>query len=335
MKKYITTKQASRLLLPALLIIAALIPGCGANGARKAGRNQARAETISVVAANFPAYDFCRAVAGDLARLVMLLPPGAESHSWEPSPQDIIAIQNADVFIYTGGESDAMLKSIIEKIEADERYAGKRLVAMMDAVEPVTEELLDGMEAEEPDETAGETGEPEYDEHVWTAPRNAARIVGAIAETLCAADPKNAAAYRRNAAAYSEQLDELDAAFRQAVAEGSRRTVIFGDRFPFRYLADAYGLECYAAFPGCSTETEPSAATLAFLIDTAKRERLPVVFHIELSNERMADTIAEAAGAKKLLLHSGHNISKKDFERGVSYLDIMRQNTVNLREALR
>jgi zinc transport system substrate-binding protein len=198
----------------------------------------------------------------------------------------------------------------------------------MDTVDVVEEEIVEGMEEEADEE------ETAYDEHVWTSPQNAVRIVQLIAEALCKADAANANEYRQNAENYSSELRKLDADFQAVVDNANRKTIIFGDRFPFRYFADSYGLSYFAAFPGCSTETEPSAATVAFLIDKIKDEKIPVIFHIELSNERMADTIAEETGAKKLLLHACHNISKKDFDDGVSYLELMSRNAGSLREAL-
>ena len=181
----------------------------------------------------------------------------------------------------------------------------------------------------------GHDHEAELDEHVWTSPQNAKAIVQKISDTLAGIDPANAAAYKKNAAAYLDQLDKLDKAFRDVVKGAARKTLVFGDRFPFRYFADAYGLNYYAAFPGCSTETEASAATVAFLINKVKNEKIPVVFHIELSNEQMTDTICEATGAKKLLLHAAHNISRDDFQKGVTYIDIMTANVSALKEALK
>ncbi|MDR1599726.1 MAG: zinc ABC transporter substrate-binding protein [Oscillospiraceae bacterium] len=177
--------------------------------------------------------------------------------------------------------------------------------------------------------------EAELDEHVWTSPKNAKLIVARFAEELSALDPDNAGTYRANAAAYLAQLDELDAAFRGVVDGASRKTIVFGDRFPFRYFADAYGLTYFAAFSGCSTETEASAATIKFLIDKVNEEKIPVVFSIELSSGKIADTICEATGAVKLELHSAHNVTKDDFENGVTYLDVMWNNVETLREALR
>jgi zinc transport system substrate-binding protein len=300
------------------------LAACGKKSAAEQGG-------VKVVATIFPPYDFVRQIAGDAiaakqVSLAMLLPPGAESHSFEPTPQDIIAIQKSDVFIYGGGESDAWVERILASLDT----GGIKIVTLMDCVEVVEEEIVEGMENEDD----AEEGEAEYDEHVWTSPRNAALIAEKIAASLCEVDAARAELYRGNASSYVKKLDALDAEFSAVVQGAKRRTLVFGDRFPFRYFADAYGLQYFAAFPGCSTETECSAATLAFLIDKVKAEKIPAVFHIELSNEKIADTIAEATGAKKLLLHSCHNLSKKDFEAGKTYLDFMQDNAGALREAL-
>ncbi|MDR1059001.1 MAG: metal ABC transporter substrate-binding protein [Treponema sp.] len=281
---------------------------------------------VNVVAVNFPAYDFVRAVAGDRVSLTMLLPPGAESHSYEPSPRDIRTIQRADIFIYTGGESDEWVDGILESMDTGKM----RILRLMDCVELVEEEIVEGMQEEEEEEEG-----IAYDEHVWTSPQNAALIVGRIAGLLCEADGANASVYESNAAAYREKLEALDASFKAAAGGGVRKTIVFGDRFPFRYFADAYGLDYFAAFPGCSTETECSAATIAYLINKVRDEGIPVVFHIELANEGIADTICEATGARKLLLHACHNVSKRDFEDGKTYLDFMAANVDALGEALR
>ncbi|MDR1788508.1 MAG: metal ABC transporter substrate-binding protein [Treponema sp.] len=304
--------------------------GCARKSdARNAGARgtDAGASAVSVTATIFAPYDFVRQLAGGKAALTMLLPPGAESHSFEPTPQDMITVQKSAVFIYVGGESDTWVERILASLDT----SGMQIVSLMDCVEVVEEELVEGMEEEAEEE---EAEGPEYDEHVWTSPRNAARIAAKIADALCAADAENAALYRQNAAAYIARLEALDQAFIAVTQNAPRKTIVFGDRFPFRYLADAYGLSYYAAFPGCSTETECSAATIAFLINTIKRDHIPVVFHIELSNEKIADTIAEETGAKKRLLHACHNISKEDFNAGKTYLELMEMNVERLHEAL-
>jgi zinc transport system substrate-binding protein len=280
---------------------------------------------INVTTTIFPPYDFVRQIAGTRVNLNMLLPPGSESHSFEPSPRDIITIQNSDIFIYVGGESDSWVDRILDSMNTD----NMKILAILNTVEAVEEEFVEGMEEEDEEDEEGA-----YDEHVWTSPQNVILIVWAISDLLCEADPANAGFYQQNAIAYVEKLELLDAAFAELVSGAKRNTIVFADRFPFRYFADAYELTYFAAFPGCSTETEPSAATVAFLISKIKAEQIPVVFHIELSNERMANTISGETGAKKLLLHSCHNMSKRDFDSGLGYLEIMKGNIENLKEAL-
>jgi zinc transport system substrate-binding protein len=288
-------------------------------------------QKIKVITTIFAPYDFTRAVAGDKAEIAMLLPPGAESHSFEPTPRDIINIQKCDVFIYIGGESEDWIKKILNSAD----MGGMKTLALIDKVSAVEEEIVEGMqEEEEEEEKAEEAEEPEYDEHIWTSPKNAKIITQAIADALADADPGNAAFYQGNARRHIAELDKLDRAFQAVVDGAARRAMVFGDRFPFRYFADAYKLSYFAAFPGCSTETEPSAATLVFLINKVKEEKIPVVFYIELSNEKMADMICEATGARKLLLHACHNITRDDFAKGETYLSLMTRNVGALKEAL-
>ena len=285
---------------------------------------------ISVVATTFAPYDFARQLVGDMGTVTMLLPPGSESHSYEPTPKDILEIQNADVFIYVGGESDAWVTDVLESVGE-----GVRAVTLMDCVELLEEETVEGMEAEVHDHEHGEEGhEAEYDEHVWTSPRNAALICEKIAAALCEADPANASVYNANLAVYSAELAKLDAAFTGIVADGARKTIIFADRFPLLYFARAYGLTYYAAFPGCSEDAEPSAATVAFIIDKVREEDIPVVFHVELANEDMADIVCDETGAVKRQFNACHNVTRAQFNAGVTYLDLMWENTEVLKEAL-
>jgi zinc transport system substrate-binding protein len=280
---------------------------------------------LSVVTTIFPPYDFARAISGGKASLTMLLKPGAESHSYEPTPQDIITIGSCDIFIYVGGESDEWVSDVLESVDT----SNIRIITLMDCVDVVEEEIVEGMEEEEEEEEG-----IAYDEHVRTSPRNAKLIVQKIADALCAEDGENSELYRANTASYLSELDALDADFR-SVAEQiplDRRVLVFGDRFPFRYFVDAYDFKYFAAFPGCSTETECSAATVAFLIDKVADEKIPAVFYIEFSNENIAGAICEATGAAKRLFHSVHNIRADDFTAGKTYLDIMKQNVVTLRE---
>lgn len=323
MKRFIIT-------LMTIVICFSMLAGCQKDAVDSV--DDYSTEKLNVVATVFPPYDFVREIAGNNVELTMLLSPGSESHSYDPTPQDIIMIQNCDIFIYVGGESDEWVDKILNSMDT----GNMKIIPLMDLVDTVEEEVVEGMEEEEEHEEEISEGEalPELDEHVWTSPENAITIVKYITNALCELDSSNASAYESNAAAYLEKLSELDESFQQVVDKALRNTVIFADRFPFRYFADAYNLDYYAAFPGCSTETEASAATVAFLIEKVNEENIPVVFHIEFSNEKMADAICESTGAGKMLLHSCHNITKDDFESGVSYLELMNQNVENLKEAL-
>ena len=283
-----------------------------------------QSEKLTIVTTNFPAYDFARAVAGDKAEIKMLLKPGSEMHDFEPTPSDIIDIEKSNLFIYTGGESDEWVEDILEDTKVS------KTLKMMDAVEVVEEEAVEGMEAEEEEE--GE--EPEYDEHVWTSPKNAKKIVNRVKDELIKVSPENEEAFEQNAADYSAELDELDNKFQAIVDNSKRKTIVFGDRFPLRYFADEYGLKYYAAFPGCSEQTEASSATIAFLVDKVKSEKIPVVFKIEMSSGKVAQTIADETDAKVLTFNAAHNISADDFNAGVAYVDIMEQNLSVLEEAL-
>ena len=331
-------KQLTALL--AALALALGLTACGGNNApEKDGR-------LHIMAANFPAYDLARAVCRDLAEVRLLLPPGAESHSYEPTPRNIIDVQNCDLFLYTGGESDAWVDTILESLDQP-----VETLKLMDCVELLEEEPLEGMtvrghdldhdgdghddhdEDEDHDHGLGEV--VEADEHVWTSPVNAAAIVTAIGERAAALDPDNEAVYRANAADYEAEILKLDGEFRDFFATVADKTMVFGDRFPLRYFAEEYDLTCYAAFPGCSTQTEPSAATVAFLTETVKEQHLPTVYYIEFSNHLVADSIAEAAGAGTALFHSCHNVSRADLDAGATYVTLMEQNLNTLRNTMK
>jgi zinc transport system substrate-binding protein len=278
---------------------------------------------LNVVTTIFPQYDFVRQIAGDNVNLSMLITPGAEVHSFEPTPQDIAKIKNSDIFIYVGGESDDWIDKILKSIDDTK---GRKTIALMDIVKPVKEEIVDGMQEEDGEES----GEVEYDEHVWTSPQNVKKIVQVLSGILQDKDQANAEIYKKNTGTYIEKLNVLDNSFKDIVKNAKRKTLVFGDRFPFRYFIDAYGLKYFAAFPGCSNETEANPNTIAFLINKVKAEKIPVIFHIEFSNEKIADIISESANAKKLLLHSVHNV--KDLND--TYVDLMEKNVKNLKEAL-
>lgn len=286
---------------------------------------------ISIVSTIFPSYDFARQItAGTDASVVMLLQPGEEVHSFDPTSQDIIRVQNADLFLYVGGENDAWVENVLSGLDTS-----VHTFKMMDYVTLYEEELVEGMQPEaEETQAGGEAEATEWDEHVWTAPVNAISIVKAMTSELCAIDPDNASAYQSNSDAYVLQLEALDQSFLNVVDNAARKTVVFADRFPVRYFVEEFGLQYYAAFPGCSAETEPSVATIAALIDHVKSENIPCVFYIEMSNQQMADTVCEATGAQKLLFHTCHNVTKAEFESGETYLSLMQNNVLALEKAL-
>jgi len=299
---------------------------------------------ISIVTTIFPPYDFARQIISgideDVFELTMLISPGEEVHSYEPSPQDIIRISECDIFIYNGGPSDSWIESILGSVGNKDM----KTVKMMSCVEGLDEEIVEGMQTEEHNHESkhDSTVSSELDEHVWTSPRNAMVIAEAIADKICEtvcekigdAAEESVNKCRSNLEIYTAELEELSAELETVVGAAEQKTLIFGDRFPFRYLAHDYSLDYYAAFPGCSTDSEPSAATITFLINKVKNENIPVVFYIEFSNQKMADTICEETGAKKLLLHSCHNVTGKEFENGVKYSDLMRSNISAIAEAL-
>ena len=344
-------RGARRRIFDALLLTisaAVLTAGCTGTGRTGAGEDpsvstessgsMSKDGRISVVTTIFPPYDFVREIAGDEVNLTMLLKPGEETHSYEPTPQDIIDIQNSDVFIYTGGENDVWVEDILSSMPESDMLT----LRLTDCVDTVEEEEVEGMKGSGGHSHAHETEDPqeeeesahEIDEHVWTSPVNASLIVEHIKDVLSQADPSGSELYAENALAYQEKLVDLDRQFRNIADNAKRDVMIFGDRFPFRYFADEYGLEYYAAFPGCASDTEPSAKTVAFLIDKVKEEQIPVVFHTELSNQQMADTICEDTGAVKREFHACHNVTKEQFEQGLGYLDFMWSNVEVLKEAL-
>lgn len=322
-------------LLSFLLVLAMLatLGGC-ANPPEEAVESSDGGMTI--VAANFPAYDFARAVAGD-ANVTLLLPPGSEAHSYEPTPADVIAIQECSLFIYAGGENEEWATQMIQNLELDPDKA----IAMLDVVEPLEEERVEGMEPERghshdhgKDCDHDHEDHEDYDEHVWTSPKNAALIVHAICDKLSQICPADASEFAANADRYKKKLERLDGEFREVVDNGRRKTLVFADRFPVRYFTEEYGLKYYAAFPGCSAESEASPKTVAFLIDRVREENIPVVFKTELSNGRIACAVAESTGAKVLTFTSCHNLTKDEFQSGATYISLMEGNLQNLREAL-
>ena len=326
------------------LVLAASLTACGRQQAPEDGR-------LQVVCTLFPYYDFVRQIGGDAVDVTLVVPAGRETHSFEPTPRDVIRISEADVFVYNGGESEQWVGDILDAAGEDIPY----VLAMMDAAQLYEEEYAEGMQAasghdhsheddhdhdhdhdhgdgeEHGHEDGGETG---YDEHIWTSPVTAMALCRALTDTLCRADPGHAEDYRARLADYLASLEALDEAFRAVVDGGSRRLLVFGDRFPLLYFCREYGLDYRAAFHGCAGDTEPSLATLKYLIDLVEEQHVPVVYTIELSSRKVAQAIAETTGAQVRTFHSCQTVSRREFDDGVTYLQLMEGNVEALREGL-
>ena len=409
------TFSRRRLLVATLAAVTPLaLSGLGLNAitAQAASPNpNAVHPVLNVVTTIFPPFDFVRAIGGDRVAVSLLLKPGQEAHTFEPTPADVKRIQAADLFIYTGGENDTWVEGLLDSL-GDK---SPQTVRLIDLVPTLAEEVVEGMEddddghdhdhdhdheaerdhqhdghtdehneqseqsaektataqseptadttsdasvnassesdveppADAPDHhgesttenatassESAEDDDPPADEHVWMSPKNAEAIVTQLAALLGELDPAGKVLYDANAKVYNEQLNRLDKDFLDMVAYAPRKTILVGDRFPFRYLAARYGLHYYAAFPGCSAQTRPSAATLAFLVKKTRDEKLPIIFRVAGSSSRIAQAIAEPAGSKVLVLHALHNLSPDEMRRGETYLTLMRANLNALKTAL-
>lgn len=312
-----------RTILAALLALAlAALAGCSGS----LNEPEAQSGKLKVVTTIFPAYDFALRIFGDRAEVTLLLKPGTESHSYDPSARDIVKIDGCDLFIYNGGGSDAWVENVLRS--ADE----VNVLKMMDFVEALEEEELEGAEH---DHDEHDHDDEEYDEHIWTSPKNAALIVDGIKEEAARLDGENATLYESNAAEYSRKINALDERFTELLA-GESRYFVFGDRFPLLYFFKEYGLNYYAAFPGCGSETEPSAQTIAFLTEKlAGDDTVKAVFSIELSSVKLAQTLAAENGLATAEFHTCHNITAEDFAAGESYVSLMERNYQTLEMILK
>ena len=319
-------------------VLALTLAGCGRQDRPQSGK-------LNVVCTLFPYYDFVRQIGGDAVDVQLLVPAGRETHSFEPTPLDVIAVSEAEVFIYNGGESELWVEDILDAAGEAIPYR----LAMMDCVETYREEYAEGMQGSHDHDHDdhdhdhddhdghlhdGHEEEIEYDEHIWTSPRIAMDLCRVIADTLAQADPAHAQEYQDRLAAYLRELTDLDRAFRDTVEAGQRHLLVFGDRFPLLYFCREYGLDYRAAFHGCSGDTEPSLATLKYLIDKVNQEDIPVVYTIELSSQKVANAIAETTGARVLTFHSCQTLTRQEFDGGETYLSLMWKNVDVLKEGL-
>ena len=331
---------------------------------------------LKIATSLFPYYDMARAVIGHVKGidLKMIVTPGQDSHSFEPTPSDVIQMENADVLIYNGGSLETWIDTLLDSLNNKNQIQMK----MMDYVDVLNEEIVEGMDTrfEEHDheehshkednhnkenhkedshseenhkednhsedssndsEFHNEDSEEEHeetDEHIWTSPVNEIIMTEKICETLSKALPEEKENFQKNAENYISQLKELDNEFRTIVENAKTNEIIFADKFPLQYFAKEYGLKYYAAFPGCGSDMEPSAKTIAFLVDKIKEDNIKAVFYLELSSHIVADAIETDTGAKPLQFNSCHNITQKQFDSGVTYVDLMKENVNNLKIAL-
>ena len=324
-------------------------------------REKFEQKKYSVVSTSFPGYDFARAVTKNTnISTKMLVKPGAETHTYEPTPQDIIDIKNADMFIYVGGDSDTWVEKILKDVDTKKTH----VVKLVDLVSTVEEEIVEGMEDEDEHEhdhdhnhrhdhdhdhadhdhkydhdhdheshahkhEHEEEEGPEIDEHVWTSPKKAMEIVKKIAEVASEIDVAEKNKIDDNAEKYVAEIAQVDKDLHQAI-DGKISEIVVADRFPFRYFADEFGLKYAAAFSGCSEQTEASAKTISFLINKVKQDKIKKIYKIELSNGKIAETVSKDTGAEVLELHSAHNVTADDFSKGVTYVDLMKRNLLAL-----
>ncbi len=276
---------------------------------------------ISVVCTLFPQYDFVREIAGDKAEITLLLTPGTDSHSYDPSPTDMVKINKCDLFIYTGETMEAWAGNIVSSLGES--------VRVLSLPEP-------GLLAEHNNNYSShveESHDHSADPHIWTSPVNAMEIVRLISTKLCEIDPGNKSFYKTNEQIYITKLETLDGKLRAAVNSAEHKTVVMCDRFAMLYFCEEYGLDYIAAFDSCTSNTEPSPAVIVKIVNEVKNKNIPAVFCAELSNRKVANTVAEQTGVKVLELHSCHNLSADDFNAGETYLSLMERNLTNLKIA--
>ncbi|MCR5473985.1 MAG: metal ABC transporter substrate-binding protein [Lachnospiraceae bacterium] len=363
-----TVKKTISLIIAAHLIMTCCLCACNPGNVQPS----AEPDRLQIVTTVFPEYDWVRNILGDnpaKADVTMLLDTGVDLHSFQPTAEDILKISTCDLFIYVGGESDEWVADALQEATNKDMTVINLLDVLGDAVKE--EEVVEGMQEEEHDheheedhdESLGEheedhdegleeheedhddheeehehgEGEVEYDEHVWLSLKNAAVLVSSICDAIQKIDPDNAGSYKKNAEAYIEKLNALDAEYQAAVSAASTDTLLFGDRFPFRYLVDDYGLSYYAAFVGCSAETEASFETVTFLARKVDELSLPAVMTIEGTDHRIAETIVsntQTNDQKILTLDSMQSVTAKDVENGTTYLSVMENNLSVLKDAL-
>lgn len=301
-----------KLIALALAVLTAMTVLCSC-----AEENTADSGKLSIVTTIFPYYEFSREIAGDKALVTQLIPVGSEIHDYEPTPKDILKINNADIFIYNGGESDEWVENVLKSINSD-----VKVMCMFDYADLLYEEDINHNKGDE------------YDEHIWTSISNDKKLVKAISEEIIKTDSANKTFYSTNTASYLNKLDNLDNSFKKAVRSSSHKPMVVADRFPLLYFVKEYNIEFESAFPGCTSETQPSIKTVTKLIDYVREHNVPVVFHIDNSSDSLARTICEDSNAVIKTFYSMHNITRDQFEAGTTFISLLELNLSSIKEAL-
>ena len=340
-------KNISKKIFGLILAGAVLITGCTAKTEKKDKGDNTKGK-LKIVTTIFPEYDITRAIAKDKVDLELMIKPGVDVHSFTPTPQDIKTVQNSDIFVYGGTEHDKWVENLTKSID----MKNKKVVKLVDGIQQLEEESVDGMKHEhhhddkkedehnhdhkheKEDEHNHKGEEKELDPHYWTSPKNAIQMVKTITNALVEKDPDNAEFYKENAENYIKQLEGVDKELHDVVDNAKIKKVVIADRFPFRYLFKDLGLEYRAFFSGCSVESTASAGQIKKMVDYVKENKIPVVYHIEMGKGELAETVAKNSGAKVKLLHSIHTVTKEDFDKGITYIDLMKQNVEALKEGL-
>ncbi len=336
-------KNISKKIFGLILAGAVLITGCTAKTEKKDKGDNTKGK-LKIVTTIFPEYDITRAIAKDKVDLELMIKPGVDVHSFTPTPQDIKTVQNSDIFVYGGTEHDKWVENLTKSID----MKNKKVVKLVDGIQQLEEESVDGMKHEhhhddkkedehkheKEDEHNHKGEEKELDPHYWTSPKNAIQMVKTITNALVEKDPDNAEFYKENAENYIKRLEGVDKELHDVVDNAKIKKVVIADRFPFRYLFKDLGLEYRALFSGCSVESTASAGQIKKMVDYVKENKIPVVYHIEMGKGELAETVAKNSGAKVKLLHSIHTVTKEDFDKGITYIDLMKQNVEALKEGL-
>ena len=310
-----------------ILILILIIAGISFLIFNTSTKNKNEEGKIQIISTNFASYDFLRAIIGDNPNinLTFLLGPGKDAHSYDPTAGDLIKIQNSDLFVYIGGESEKWISKVLESLDSSKT----KKICIADSVDKIQEQEIDGAEEEHEEEEEGA-----FDDHIWTSPSNAIKMVEELEKAMEKIDRDNSSKYKENAERYIDEIKNVDEKIQEIVDKKERDRLIFADRMPMQYFMNYYNLNVTAAFSGCSTETEPSAKTIAYLQNKIKEEKIPVVLYIELNDGRVAKIIPSEAEIKAMQIQTLHNVSLDDFNNGETWVSLMSRNLEVLKEAL-